>query len=862
MLHCPASRVHLTSSDISDFEQRLVAKQSERYVSTKTPGIRLGFAAGNLTRSSIVPSHRNFGRQRADSCNSRAQFCSEEEEIPPSPSIIPTIVTLQASPGGNVDHIRTTSSPRHLRAIPYGDQRQIHSSSPLRHQTESASRSRAIPGPRSIPSPSLPHIPDRVTSLSDGRRAAFEAARKPSRPSSIPRPRRPSPRSAPFSIYEQPSRLNEYHERLHLSRSGPRSWTGQSLPPLSSERGSLRTSQSQVTPLLDPSASVFVPRTRFGSINSTSGAGTTGSAADYRFDESVESSENFAHSRTQSILQVDAHRAHLEQEAPAIGRNVSVHGPQDTSMQARRRSRTHEYDTTGSQSTSNTERRTSTRQPSASFAARRGSGSQRPVIFPRRESSRRNLVAFQRARQATSTTTRVSSGSVASVSLLNVPRDIDNGRQMPRSVSPALSTSSRSTPNLLRPPPIAVSEAHTRRSSFTSEPPVDPRAATFEEFHKLSLQDQRDDDGPSADIHIPTAMPGSALDHFLNNRDSPLDELGDRLSRMSSNRPRSVGRSFHQPPGSRPRISLLSGDPFREDTPPEPPPLSSDEYDGYQTFFPQEQSQTSGDRREKKKKHDSVVSDDDPVALSLALPSPAIPPLSPSPLVSRSSPTPSQQPSTPATALRDRAKTPRTSASISSPVRGSEWISSGTPPMPPSATPARMTIYNDARPAELQPQTPADLSRSAARRRARAGTHSSHRSGVSNISAGGFTGSPATSASGIVERSSNPNRHSYPAAATPITASPVAIEVVETPARVPVVVGHEGRSGGRVTRRSWVASIEDEYVGYDDEDGENDVENGLVGLEEDRRVRIERHEGNGTLDITPPAEGRWERYLE
>lgn len=41
---------------------------------------------------------------------------------------------------------------------------------------------------------------------------------------------------------------------------------------------------------------------------------------------------------------------------------------------------------------------------------------------------------------------------------------------------------------------------------------------------------------------------------------------------------------------------------------------------------------------------------------------------------------------------------------------------------------------------------------------------------------------------------------------------------------------------------------------------ENDVEGTLAGLDADRRTWMERRE-DGNLDVTPPREGRFERYL-
>lgn len=42
--------------------------------------------------------------------------------------------------------------------------------------------------------------------------------------------------------------------------------------------------------------------------------------------------------------------------------------------------------------------------------------------------------------------------------------------------------------------------------------------------------------------------------------------------------------------------------------------------------------------------------------------------------------------------------------------------------------------------------------------------------------------------------------------------------------------------------------------------GENDIESSLHGLEEDRRTWISRRE-KGSLEVTPPKEGRFEKFL-
>ncbi|KXT05621.1 hypothetical protein AC578_5626 [Pseudocercospora eumusae] len=625
---------------------------------------------------------------------------------------------------------------------------------------------------------------------------------------------------APITVYEQTPELNELHERLQTAKAGPRAWDGRRLRSMNSDEHEWaalagRSSASS----FDPGAAVFVPRARFGSTTTASVEGSTRNVPDNDLTESRDSLEAGVNLRLRSSFERNSqYHRRLDSRTSVASRNASVYAPRSMATQARRRSRNYEQNNTGPFSASGSERHSSTRAPPTSFAARRGSGSQRPVIFPCRDSSRRNLATFERSRRASGVgaTSGITAASSLSVSLLNIPKDIDSGRQMPRSISPAFSTSSRSTPNLLRSPPHSTSEVRTRSNSFTwSQTGQGEVETATKSMRDISLGQH--DQMPTINPDLLDIQSGSALDRLLNNQHSPLDELTQQLtqqlSRMNSGRPRSVGRSFERLPGSRPRISLLNGDPFRQDSSPERP-SSSDTHDGYQTHYPPPSTS---------KNRDSILStlstDEDPVALSLALPSPVLT----SPHQTASSPI--HLPSTPATALRERAISSTSSTSISSPVRGSEWMSSGTRPTRPTATP-RLTVYNDSRPADLQPQTPADIARSTARRRA--GTASSHGSRASNT----YTGSPAVPSSS--------NRHTYPAA-TPPQAGGV------TPARVQVP--STGRSGVGVSARA------------EERPDENDVEEALDMLEEDRRVWMERREG-GVLDTTPPAEGRFERYLE
>ena len=152
---------------------------------------------------------------------------------------------------------------------------------------------------------------------------------------------------------------------------------------------------------------------------------------------------------------------------------------------------------------------------------------------------------------------------------------------------------------------------------------------------------------------------------------------------------------------------------------------------------------------------------------------------------------------------------------ISSPQRATEA----------TATP-KVRIYNDSLPPTTQPQTPADVARSrhAHIRSESPVTHSTSRHN--------FNGrSPPT----ISER--HPHRSTYPSG-TPSQAAAAPIMRRVDSARTP----H--------TRRRTQSH-----------EAENALEAQIGGLEHDRRIWLGRRSEEGSMDITPPATGRYEQFL-
>ncbi|KAM0708436.1 hypothetical protein Q7P35_005088 [Cladosporium inversicolor] len=273
-----------------------------------------------------------------------------------------------------------------------------------------------------------------------------------------------------------------------------------------------------------------------------------------------------------------------------------------------------------------------------------------------------------------------------------------------------------------------------------------------------------------------------AAAEFLRFRSSPLDGLTAELSRLST----ALG------PATKPaekRVSLLNGNPFdsrnaaiHEELP--PPELPSN---------PRTTSRDAVSPR--------LLTSPSRITL----------------------PSPPEQPSTP---LPHVTASPvlAGSAPCRSTIRLVNTTDSTSPPAPPATTTAtpKLPVYNDANPARLQPQTPADIARSSRRTRNRSDS-SAHREA---FCVGQVLVAPRPA---IPERRAY--RNTYPTNAPGSSVAPLA--------------GAAGR-----LERNILGSIETE----------NETEGQLAGLERDRAAWRQRRQG-GSLDVTPPGHGRFERFL-
>ncbi|KAF2170052.1 hypothetical protein M409DRAFT_51822 [Zasmidium cellare ATCC 36951] len=753
MLTCPPSRINLTSADLASFDRRWVARQSAR---RDADNVRLGQGPARQTRLAFVPAAANAGRHRADSCSSQATVHATEDDDP-------ALHSNTASPAGRLD----------LPSL--GDKSNSSNSATTR---------------QGVPSPQKP-IHDESTP---------GPARSPSKP----------PPELDFPIYEDPPLLQALVEARHFQQhnNGSRFELNRSRPVTSNLQQRAVAAppvihQLQIPtllyPPLDPGAPVFVPRTRFGSTTSlsdqSSGVVIESSTTTGQIEQST------ANLRIRSSFERNTQHSSRSAERHSVISDSSISLVPSDGPQARRRSRNNDQNTALHRPLLGFDRYPAVRPPAVAFASRRNSGSQRQVVFPRRRSSRQHLVEFERSRRSQEARQQNRSSTH-----LTVPGN--NGR---RPVSPAASTSSRSTPNLLQPP--SAPYIHVRSSSLSSN-----RSGTQHVGHVPARRARKS----GATVSEPSGL----IDDLFLQRDSPLDRIIQKYAKYST-RPRSVGRSFERPPGRRTRPSLLSGDLFTQD-----PTDDLEDYDhvekneiasqplmrhvGGRTTV--ERPLTSSPISPKSdtwtlhKRHPTI---EDPVALALALPSPEVPssPLPRSSPVVRSSP---QLPSTPI--LRSgpsRLLSPE--ASTSSAAKSAHSTGSLTPSVQSlaAAVTPRVPVYNDSHPTTQQPQTPADIAKSTRRARGRSNTTSTHQATPSAVHPSPTLAPP--------ER--HPHRHTFPSSTSQQTPE---VTVGMTPVRAAAVM----ETTSAVRHDSVLARVQQRSSNS----SENDIEGNLDGLEQDRRV--------------------------
>ena len=829
MLRYSPSRIRLTLADLDSFEERFQARQSARLSRPKASNVRLSPGPAHPTRLSFVPANQNVGRQRAASSSSDVVMCDDGNrragEAGPTgfdgnvSDLWTTPTDVQQQPldqsGLRQEAARTLESVADLYHSPTRSypRRQVDSLYEERREIQEIEREIAEHSPASNLDGIDESVPGSLPPVTPFVARAHEARHGPQtepRPLSSARARRRHARSS-----EDP---DLHHEGIRPFSTQSQMWLNP-VPQLVLPAG---PSQASLNPALDPGAPVFVPRTRFGTaIGSSTDAGS--SVVHERPWRSLDHTSSSSNLRVRSSDELNIEPTITQRTGPArqSANNEQLH------PRLRQRSRTSDQNTAFPLPSPNLERYPLLR-PSSSLAAPRRTGT-----FDRSPTT-----AFDRPpTSAAFITTEDEAPPSAShqpqhfhVRRVVTPQDhshlLGASMNLPlglRSVSPALSASSRSTPNLLN-RPLHPAETHSRGSSLSWRRSRHPTPVGV--MHRVPSLPATAAGSLSSSPRPCGSRQSSregldAAAEFLRMRNSPLDDLTERLSRLAAGRQRSVGRSWERAaPHGKWRVSLLAGDPFRQE-------IDQDAATSVPSPAMTEAASTAV-RNSNQTSSRFLDTDDDPVALSLSLP-PS------SPVASSSS---QALPSTPPAPQLPGISGPRSPLAQRSPAKkvSSPPLSIKRKPVPSSssvhATP-KVKVYDDARPRNTQPQTPADVSHSIRRTKTRSDTAVQQ----SPLAVGRAAIASPARAPPIPER--NPYRNTYPPA--PATETP------NMTAPTPQTGARRARQLGRALHG-------------DENETENEMEGSLRGLEQDRRIWLARRE-RGDLDVTPPREGRFERYL-
>jgi len=839
MLRCPPSRVKLTSSDIDDLDRRFNARQYARLISKQRSDLRLSPGPGYQTRLAIVSQDDNAGKIRAMSSSSQVTVCSVDDE---NTGEIP--ITFVSSPStsritGALSNAQSKVADQSLlcsEADKVSKSVLVQRSSPVKRssgaqggQPQSAELVSAVVVdcravaktsaqvttltirgagddlPTALVPAESPHarvdradlpVSDEIRDEAD---PVSSSSRVDPRLLSSARARRRHARSNDERIaFELGKRIPHTQARRYEELDAHR---GRTLsPPISdiTTAGDRDETQDNTNAVLDPGAPVFVPRTRFGT--------TTESSVDDEVHindrelrwsslDSLHSSGNLR-IRPSSEQNIDpAFRQHR------IDRHSRA--SENTQGRQRRSSRVSDQPSALPEPTPNLERYPLLRPPTRPADRHPNASISRPVPIPATRSTRSPPAASASVRPVTDREGQSDHVGNQQGELRSLDGTAD-GSASPRSTSPARATTSSHTASNMQQPPHPA-------------PVIKARSSSLSWSCAVTLDGQRIPSMVSAASGISDAISGSrrssaqnldAATEFLRFRSSPLDDLTERLSRLSG-RPRSVGHSWERPTASRARVSLLAGDPFR----PEPPPSSPSGFVASMLNESAGEVATPAPQNEHPVASPSSHWESDTTGpLPIAASSPALP-------------------STPPIRSPGTSVGPRLPLADISPdkTRRSPESALKRKPVPTATATPKVRVYDDTEPPHTQPQTLADIGRSSRRTRGRSETAarpSPDHHGRDTVGMGPL----------VTER--HPHRNTYPSA-TPLRTTAAA--PVITPAAPPAAVRRSDSQRGS-------------------HESENDVEEQFDGIEQDRRTWLSR-QGQGSLETTPPTEGRFERYL-
>lgn len=812
MLRCPPSRIELTSNDISTFKRQMADRQLCRLRQPGTSNVRLNAGPARSTSLSLVPAEQNIGRRRAVSSSSEATMHEMDYG-----SLGGVALTMnrpnQGRQGGEamhsaLDKSRSRPSPRRQVDSYYG------TGVPDSTCSSSLTTARSLAGLDGFTESGIPHSPTQVTC-----NLVFQTAQATHTDlSTTGAPIKHEPTSGPQLLSS--ARTRRRHRREGHEMTTTDSALGNSFDQADLAHHSTQTIPDIVLPSIDvdispdpalnPGAPVFIPRTRFGTTSSSSADGlnaprwssvdTTHSAIDLRIRSSSERNSNVFGGRLPHQGPSDV--------SPAI---LPINSDLENNLRRpRQRSRTTDQNASFI-GTANLERYPLFR-PEYTLEPRYWDSRLSPSTAT---TSNARVVSPSTLRNGSTTSLRLASSDFTRVQS-EVPL-VDKGRHL-RSATPAMLRDTRSTPDLTK-HEISPGRIYCRGSSLSWS----RSASGISNMNRVP----NNEEAASGFSIVDRANNRDGLDaatEFLRMRSSPLDDLTERLSKLSTSRASSLDKSFDSSTTSQRKVSLLAGDPFRADahihrrdigkTPlhrTHPLAICKDD----------PQPTTSSD--------DTTL--EDLVALSLALPPSSSLPSTPQ-VRKYSSPHEHSSPQPPErrTAMRD----------ITSRFPSSPPSAIKRKPVPTCKTP-KVTVYDDSKPPHTQPQTHEDIARSERRNKARSDTT------CADSPLGSRRVKP-NSPPIMPERHSH--RHTYPS-------------IYHGQSSPDITSGTPGRALGTTHASPIVQTAGNTRPGQASRSGlehENELQGHLSEMEDDRRIWIDRQEA-GPLDATPPKESRYERYL-
>ncbi|KAM0718447.1 hypothetical protein Q7P37_005517 [Cladosporium fusiforme] len=819
MIRCNPSQIHLTSADVGDFDRRIASRQ--RAFSDVSKGKARLSVAPRLPR---IITDSSVAARRASTATLHVSISPDTETSESLTHSLPGIeqaaVQLQTRLARSGDlaitpHQEPVKTDQ-LKLSPLSDPRlnlprpQTEHHLHLRHRRRQTSPSHhRLPGLDGAHDHDVSGLQEPATRLQRNKpilagREVFRELPGGSSPATSPQgiSRLVNNTQAPSDSAIEHGQRTEPHRPSPTSSRQPRDEIGRAAPPRVVVLDDRDTGTAHI---FDPGALPFTPRVRFGSTTVLSDAEQPNPALSPRSNEPalrVQSpSQENSNSRRESHAQSRPERSQTHNRTSTLPAEPYPRRPRSNAIVSRPR---------------RPSENTSLPLPSPNL-------DRYPLLLPNGGSGGSGRNAFDRGSRVSSrehesrnTSPRQAQQQDLSSGAAHIPHTPPADMNLLHPSSPITSTSNHSSPDLGLPKATPI--VYKRNSSLlwaeNSPQPSESSRVPSIVSAASGISSIFVSDHPYAAQHCSPQTTDAAAE-FLKSRPSPLDGLTAELSRLSTalnSHATSLGENIEAPESTR-RVRLLSGTIFDRNH----GSYEKEHEPKFEDYIDLSPMSCIHDREASSMRLFASPSRMTMTGLPIQPSTPNLHSTEPS---FQGGVSPQHPPSQPHTATLD------TTMPVSK--------------TPITATP-KVSVYNDATPSHLQPQTPADLHRT--NRRARNRSDSSvHRQAfcVGLILVASRPKIPERRAYRNTYPTNAPGRATYPDPNNDPTSMPSDLS--------PVL--DFGRSERATSSQS-----------SGSEERENEVAAQFANLESERMVWLRRRQG-GSLDVTPPREGRFERFLD